>query len=267
MRFFVIALLHEAKAIIKHYQLKRVEPSLFEVYADKETALIVSGMGRDNALMATTYLLSTYRAQASDVLFNLGICAANANFCLGETLIVHSITYHHEHKSIYPDMRYKHPFKEVTLTTVNEPQDEALPGVQALDMEAYFVLLAARMFIPTSHLFVAKVVSDHFSRVIPDKKDVASWMESLLMNVLPIIEALGNEAPQGITYSLALSQELDKLTRSLQLTQTQSHLLLSHLNYYILRHKKEPLLPKYVEHHHKKEQKDAFTKLLTLLAS
>lgn len=267
MLFFVVAFAHEAKAVIKHYNLTRIEPSPFALYGNGNVALIVSGMGASSALIATTHLLTRFNATQDDTLINLGICAATENFSLGQTLIAHTISDNASQKNIYPDLRFSHPFHEVHLYTANQPQDQPLPKAEAVDMEAFFVLQAARIFLPTSKLFIAKVVSDHFDTAVPDKTKVHTWMSALLEDILPIINAMQTEKSQAIHYTQTLQTELDKLSTALQLTQTQSHLLLSHLNYYILRHHKEPLLPKYIQQTHKKEQKDAFNKLLTLLAS
>lgn len=269
MMYFTMALLAEAKPLIKDLKLTLTQQSPFQIYSNEMIKLIITGMGQEQALMATTHLLTKYPPTDRDLVVNFGIAGAAKDFTIGELVVAHTLLQQHSGKKIYPDMRLTHPFKELVLTTVNQVQTQDDPQLQAVDMEAFGVVQAALLFIKSSQVFVFKVVSDHFSATIPSKEKVAQWMTPHIEMLLALLDNAQHKLPQKLHYSPTLTQEIHKTIAVLKLTQTQANQLHDRIKGYILKHGKEPMMPKHLPEmiQHKKEQKDAFNKLLNLLAA
>ncbi len=266
MIYIVTALAAEAKPVVKHLKLKLIAQKPYEIYAAEKYRLIISGMGRDQALMATTHLLSTFSPSPNDILVNIGIAAAQPTHLIGDAFIAHTLTDTLSGKHFYPDMRMDHPFKELALSTVDAPLDAKSP-YESADMESFFIYKAALNYLSSAQIIIFKVISDHFSSAIPSKEAVFGWIEAHLEELFVQLENLEEKFPHKVAFSGLLQKEALKLIEALQLTKAQSDRLNDALKGYILRHKKEPLLPKYLPIQHKKEQKDAFAKIITLLAS
>ena len=78
MLAFVIAIHREAEGLIAHFGLsKDMHPHPFAIYRGESVILTVSGVGKLNAAMATTYLLSLPDIHRDHViLVNYGCCAS-----------------------------------------------------------------------------------------------------------------------------------------------------------------------------------------------
>jgi hypothetical protein len=226
-------------------------------------------MGSDKALMATTHLLTQYPPSSQDILVNFGLAGAQKGFEIGEMIVAHTIISTTRQTKFYPDMRLAHPYKEVTLTTVGDVQTEANPNIEVVDMEAYSVYQAALLYLKSSQIVTLKVISDHFSSTIPTKEQVAQWIAPHLELLISLLENYQAKLPKKLHYSQALQIEVDKTVTALKLTTSQANQLHDQIKGYILRQGQEPLLPKHLPEftQHKKEQKDAFAKLINLLTA
>lgn len=158
MLYIVAALSAEARPIIERYKLKRIYTLPFTMFQNSEIKLIISGMGLDNAMMATTALLSHYTPTQNDLLVNIGICAAPENFKIGNPLVIHQI--HYEQHSYFPDILFEHPFYESDIITLDAPSDTNF--LTAVDMESYGVYKAAARFLKAHQILFFKIVSDSF---------------------------------------------------------------------------------------------------------
>ena len=268
MIYFIVALLPEAKPLIKNLKLTLLRQTPFQIYGDEDSKLIITGIGKENALMATTHLLTHYSPMSSDILVNFGLAGAHKNFEIGEMILAHTLINAATNKKFYPDMRLSHPYKEVKLTTLSEVQTTPDPDVEVVDMEAYSVFQAALMFLKSSQLLTLKIISDHFSAVIPDKEQVDRWITPHLELLMALLKNYQEQLPKKLYYSQTLQDEIDKTTALLKLTNSQINQLQDQVKGYILRHGHEPLFPKHLSGftQHKKEKKDAFIKLIDLLA-
>ena len=262
MVYIVTALLAEAKPLIKKYKLSPEVQSPFSIYSNENIKLIITGIGGDLALMATTFLLTKFPPTSNAILVNLGI--TGSIHPIGEALLAHTISSDRSGHSYYPDMRLTHPFREVVLHTVDTPIEEA-GNYEAVDMEAFYVYKAALAFLSSSQIMIFKVVSDNFSANIPSKEDVFGWIDTHLEMLFKLIETAIEKKPQTLSFSPQLQIEREKVQEALQLTKAQNDQFSDALKGYLLRNHTEPLLPKHLPMKHKKEQKDAFNKLLTLL--
>ena len=268
MIYFTMALLAEAKPIIKTLKLSLSEQTPFQIYSNEAFTLIITGMGKDNAFIATSHLLTKYPPSSSDFLVNFGIAGGIQKHEIGSMVLVHTLTDKKSLKSFYPDMRLVHPYKEVVLTTVDEVQITADTTIEVVDMEAFAVYKAALFYLKSSQILSFKVISDHFSATIPSKEQVYDWIEPHVNTLMSLLENYQSKLPQKIIFSPTLKAEIDKTLTVLKLTKSQENQLNDSLKGYILRHHKEPLLPKHLPEftQHKKEQKDAFAKLINLLS-
>lgn len=159
MIYLITALDAEARPLIEHYRLKRDMSLPYTLYKNDDILLLVSGVGKTNALMALSALLGWNIPKPTDFLINIGICGAPCEYEIGEALLIHQIIDHE--KRYYPDILYPHSLRETSLLCVNEPQSHTseLP----VDMESAALFQAASRFFKLHQLAFVKIVSDHFT--------------------------------------------------------------------------------------------------------
>lgn len=152
---------------------------------DNESAgirLVVTGVGEIAAAAATAAVCARDGADASDFLINIGCCAAaNAGAdsgCetvdsgmdsgygaahaaqIGDLYVCHKITEQATGKTFYPDILYRHPWKERELVTGMQPLQRAAAHGALYDMEAAAVYQAGIRFFSPDRMLFLKVVSD-----------------------------------------------------------------------------------------------------------
>ena len=93
MNYIVTALKPEAQAFVDKYKLKKNKLADFTVYQNEQLVLIVSGLGIENATLATQALLDNFNITDHDIFLNIGICGANRNHKIGDLLEISSIDY------------------------------------------------------------------------------------------------------------------------------------------------------------------------------
>lgn len=185
MIYVVTALYQEAHGLIRELELKKnTAYAPFEVF-DNESAgirLVVTGVGEIAAAAATAAVCARDGADASDFLINIGCCAAaNAGAdsgCetvdsgmdsgygaahaaqIGDLYVCHKITEQATGKTFYPDILYRHPWKERELVTGMQPLQRAAAHGALYDMEAAAVYQAGIRFFSPDRMLFLKVVSD-----------------------------------------------------------------------------------------------------------
>ena len=184
MIYVMMALYQEAHGLIRELELKKnTAYAPFEVF-DNESAgirLVVTGVGEIAAAPATAAVCARDGADAAAFLINIGCCAAaNAGAdsgCepadrdmdsgygaayaaqIGDLYVCHKITEQATGKTFYPDILYRHPWKERELVTGMQPLQRAAAHGALYDMEAAVYQAGIRFFSPDRMLFL-KVVSD-----------------------------------------------------------------------------------------------------------
>ena len=188
MLYLQTALFYEAKPFIDVYRLKRVSaPGRFQAYECDNRRLIVSGPGPACAAAAAAHMLTRHGAGRADIFVNIG-SAGSTVFNIGDIVLCHKIINAFTKKSFYPDMLYKHPFREGALSSVGRPAGDA--GYELADTEGAFVYEAAQTFLPSPRIHCVKVVSDHLrpGEVTPDGLSklmaeaagvIAAWLDAL----------------------------------------------------------------------------------------
>ena len=183
MIYVVTALYQEAHGFIRELELKKnTAYAPFEVF-DNENAgirLVVTGVGEIAAAAVVAAVCAQDGADAADFLINIGCCAAaNAGAdsgCetvdsgmdsgygaahaaqIGDLYVCHKIT--EQAKTFYPDILYRHPWKERELVTGMQPLQRAAAHGALYDMEAAAVYQAGIRFFSPDRMLFLKVVSD-----------------------------------------------------------------------------------------------------------
>ena len=179
MIYVVTALYQEAHGFIRELELKKnTAYAPFEVF-DNESAgirLVVTGVGEIAAAAATAAVCARDGADAADFLVNIGCCAAGG--CepadrdmdsgygaahaaqIGDLYVCHKITEQATGKTFYPDILYRHPWKERELVTGMQPLQRAAAHGALYDMEAAAVYQAGIRFFSPDRMLFLKVVSD-----------------------------------------------------------------------------------------------------------
>lgn len=179
MIYVMMALYQEAHGLIRELELKKnTAYAPFEVF-DNESAgirLVVTGVGEIAAAAATAAVCARDGADAADFLVNIGCCAAGG--CepadrdmdsgygaahaaqTGDLYVCHKITEQETGKTFYPDILYRHPWKERELVTGMQPLQRAVAHGALYDMEAAAVYQAGIRFFSPDRMLFLKVVSD-----------------------------------------------------------------------------------------------------------
>lgn len=184
MIYVVTALYQEAHGFIRELELKKnTAYAPFEVF-DNESAgirLVVTGVGEIAAAAATAAVCARDGADAADFLINIGCCAAAEGATggcepadrdmdsgygaahaaqIGDLYVCHKITEQATGKTFYPDILYRHPWKERELVTGMQPLQRAAAHGALYDMEAAAVYQAGIRFFSPDRMLFLKVVSD-----------------------------------------------------------------------------------------------------------
>ena len=178
MKAIISAFYKEVAPLIKHYKLKK-ENTPFEIFKNDEIIVIISGIGKINSAIATTYLLSNYKI---DFIINFGI-AGSSQFEVGEMFLINKIN-----KNLYPDVLYHHPFNESEIICSDEIITDG--EFRLVDMESEGFLKASTKFLPLENIFIIKIVSDNLVCFRPDDNFMDNLISPHLQNITSFIDNL-----------------------------------------------------------------------------
>ena len=173
MLYIVTALKPEAQAFVDKYKLKKNRLQNYTLFYNENIRLIISGIGVNNARLATQTLINTYDITDDDIYLNVGICAAHSSYAIGELLLIGSVTYRNTSYTFDTD---KH-----TLTCKDE--EAATEHKTLVDMESFGFYDAVIHNPAIKKFHILKVVSDHFEPQTITKENT----KSLLFNVIDAI--------------------------------------------------------------------------------
>ncbi|MCI4406140.1 MAG: hypothetical protein JHC35_02495 [Sulfuricurvum sp.] len=261
MIYIIAALDAEARALVDYYQLKRDSALPYTLYTNERIILLVSGMGKSNALMAVSALLGWKIPKNTDILINIGICGAPAAYEIGEALLIHQIQ--DETRRYYPDILYTHSLRESPLTCVDEAQS-ALHDAP-VDMESSAIFQAASRFFKLHQMAFVKIVSDHFAPETVSKEGVVELIRSNLDALDEVCSALEHVQSPDTLYTEDEYKEVERLKS--YFTKAQGSALDDALNYFRLKHPTMPL-PAYPDiPDSKRERKRALEELIAHLTA
>ena len=215
MTGIVCAYLKEAKPLIKYFNLKKINEK-FNIYENENISLIISGQGRLNSAIATTYLLS--RRKISNII-NFGI-AGSSEFKIGEIFLINKIN-----DKYFPDILYSHPFRESEIICFDEVITDG--EYKLVDMESEGFFKACVKFLKSHQIHLIKTVSDNLVCFRPSDE----FMENLINPHLQNIEEFINKLSQNNEIDLSIAEEIAK---KYDLSFSQTLQLKDRVMYYIL---------------------------------
>ncbi len=238
MLYITVALSAEARPLIDTFKLTRTYALPYTLFENSDIKLLVTGVGLQNAIMATSAFLGHFSPNEDDLLLNIGICAAPQSFEIGEAFLVHKLTckvpYESKNQVYYPDILFEHPLKESDLLSVDESMDIAqeLP----VDMEAYGVYKAASRFLNTHQLLFFKVVSDHFEPLHVSKESATSLIQNSMNALQNILHSAKYVTKKDSLFSQEEQESIDAIAN--YFTKSQASAFYDACCYYKLHHKK-----------------------------
>jgi nucleoside phosphorylase len=160
MIYIVVALKGEAQAFVDKYRLCKKNVHGFTLFQNENMCLIISGMGVQNARVATQALINFYDITDEDIYVNVGICGADKEYSIGELIEINAIEYeNHLHRLPRRHGR--------TITCVDEQISDETYAIA--DMESFGFYDAVIHSPAIKNFFIFKVVSDHFEPHIVTK--------------------------------------------------------------------------------------------------
>lgn len=238
---FVTALYCEALPIIKLFGLKKdTAISNFEVFKSTDITLIITKRSGVHAAVALTLISAGETVRESDILINIGVCGCNDKAIeRGTAYLVHKIIDSATGYSYYPDILFRHPFQEGTITTyplVQKNMPIYTADNQSLilaDMEASYIYQAGSYFYQTGQMFFIKIVSDYMD----DKNITSEEISCLIADKLLFIKDWIFGIKDLVSFSTLefTPEELDcynDIVSQLQLTATMAYELKQLLNFY-----------------------------------
>ncbi len=233
MIYICTAMYCEANSFIKQLNLKKDYNShKFQIFKNEQIILLITGVGKVKAAVATAYLFSKYEPKDSDLFVNIGVCATkNKNTAIGTAFFCNKIIENDTKKTFYPDMLLKHPFEENSVETCSLAVSEKDIGIEGnlIDMEASGIYESASIFFRSHQIFFIKIVSDYLkaenlskdkiSKLIEDKSvQIINWMNEVKLafyfdeNILSEKEQeMLNEVVKNLKLSATMENQFKQL--------------------------------------------------------
>ncbi len=168
MTYIFTALKPEAQAFVDKYKLQKSRLNNFTIFSNSEILLIISGLGVKNMQDACSFILSNYPVLPTDIYINIGICASDKKYLIGELIEIGKIR--------YENLLYT--LNENINTTINCQDTQATKSKYSLvDMESFGFY---KVLGEQKNSYIFKVVSDHFE---PDKITKES-SKKLIFNIV-----------------------------------------------------------------------------------
>lgn len=212
MIFIQVALMAEARPLVKRFQLKAKKSKPFAIYTNDNLWLIVSGSGKTLAAAATAYLFAT--AEKTPMAFiNFGI-AKHALEPVGTVILGHKIMDRSSQKSYYPSLMFEIPCPTKNIITVeNLSKDYTDDG--CYETEAAGSFLAASRFLPFEVIHSVKIISNNNKEkfcCLTERK-IASLIEDNFEMLLIVTEEI-LKAAQEFTALPSKDSELFAITQN-----------------------------------------------------
>ena len=253
MIYIAVALTVEAKPLITYFKLKKDnEIKKYQVFKNEEIILMITGSGMLQGAIAATYVLGSLDIGEEDIFLNLGICGAvKDNISIGDIILCNKIINNSSKKNFYPDMLFKHKFREGTLETFFHVVDKRieLDKIQGeiVDMEGAGICEAASLFFSQYQINVIKIVSDYLStsEITPEK--VMELIENKIDKIAKWLEErkkfyVGNKE----IFTFEEKENIKKIEENLKLTESMHYEFIELMQYYKIQNKSiENIILKY----------------------
>lgn len=198
---FVVALPAEARPLIDRYRLRRRRASSdFPIYENEDVALIVSGVGKVAAAVATAYLNAGTGNQAHGIWLNVGI-AGHGQRHVGDGALAHRITDDATQGNWYPPLVFDPPCETAGVLTVGNPEHMyRAPWIYDMEAAGYYPIACRFSTSELVHCF--KVVSDN--RTVTANTVSGKTAQQMIAKHIEVIEDI-------MSRLTALSAELPKI--------------------------------------------------------
>ena len=179
MLCLVIALLAEARPLISHARLKKIDGHPYRLYEGEQLRLIVSGIGKVAAGSAVAYQQALLEEPIAAWL-NVGVAGHHSEE-LGSALLAYKVIDEATDKTFYPTFSSPPPCDTTQLITVDQVQG-GYPDHSGVDMEASGFCATAQRFTSSELVHCLKVVSDNPQSTVSslDEKKISRLIEEQL---------------------------------------------------------------------------------------
>ena len=230
MKIIVTALRQEARPLIEALGLKQDSASRrIPVYCSEDVLLVISGMGRLSAGIATTHAIHLAGGSGECQVINVGACGAVVDqIALGEAVVVHKIWDHSSGREYFPEMLVKHPLEEASLGTFDQPvttSSRPILACDVVDMEASGVFQAAQLYVPPHNMLFIKVATDYLDFTSDDFLQMRRYYEQSVDEWLPVVKSLDTLGVSNAVLSEEQETLLKQVVETMRLTETQEHQL------------------------------------------
>ena len=253
MIYIAVALTVEAKPLITYFKLKKDnEIKKYQVFKNEEITLIITGSGIMQGAIAVTYVLGNLDIGEEDIFVNLGICGAvKDSFSIGDIILCNKIINNCSKKNFYPDMLFKHKFKEGTLETFFQVVDERMEKEkikgEIVDMEGAGVCEAASLFFSQHQINIIKIVSDYLNTSKITAEKVMELVENKINKIADwLVERKKFNVGNKEIFTLKEKESIKKIEENLRLTESMYYEFLELIQYYKIQNKSiENIILKY----------------------
>ena len=243
MIYIFSALYKEAEAVIQAFQLKKVcQNNKFQEFVneDKGICLVITGAGSISCAVAVSSVCTKYGVKQEDFLINIGTCASSQN--MGEIFLCNKILDDYTDRTFYPDVLFKHDFKEAQVVTCGKVISQGLSKQKeetlVYDMEAAAIYQAGGYFFAPHRMSFLKVVSDHGEGMSVTAQHMERIMDEASPEVIKYIQKICeiaiNEEARGKDFSDELKEMIQKVCEDLHCSKSMELSLEQHFRYLML---------------------------------
>ncbi len=247
MIYLFMALYREAGGLIREFGLvKNTENTWFQEFCNEERGirLAVTGVGEIAAAAVVSAVCTRYRtagrthAPKDDFLVNLGICGGTAG--TEGIFLCNKLTEQATGKTFYPDVLYRHNFKECGIVTgmrpwEGVPEEKDVPERCLYDMEAAAVYQAGLPFFSPHRMVFLKIVSDSGGVEAVTTGHVAALTEKYKDEIAGFLGRLSAAAESGGRENKQKERTermlCERLCEALHCSQAMREALWQHLKY------------------------------------
>lgn len=186
MTYISCAFETEARALIDFYKLDKRSDLSYKLFFNENILLIISGMGQNKAKEAIEFLLLNYPNKQDDIFLNLGVCAGQKKFEVGDLVQIkqlHSIDESHKLSSINKGIAEVSCFSSEVAVSGSCSQDIA-------EMEANSIYSIIQKYFLVKNISFLKIVSDNFNPIKFSKEFIINLTKQNIKEITKHINLL-----------------------------------------------------------------------------
>lgn len=217
---FLTALYPESRDLIAKLKLKKQnKESLYQLFEGDNVRLVITGAGMISAATAVARHFACYPSTSrKDIVVNLGVAGyapvTESTASVGDLFLVSKITEAATGRTFYPDLLYRHSFRQmplITVPTVCNSKDNIAEN-SLLDMEASACYQALLAHISPDRMFFFKVISDIAGQAFDERNSPDTLLSAHLDAVLSFAFRLHDFLNRTVFTEPALTKEEAKLS-------------------------------------------------------